>query len=171
MSAFDQPTKRPSVFVETSTIKFSTDSRTILRPRKATFMFGPKEYTIDAYDIVEVNPNDKITDSAFRAEIDLLVHIADLAAAGEIELLTHSDREYPRFLELRKICGANQGSSVNENQLIDAFHIWCAEEAGATYFLTCDLKLRNLIRNRTQNPLRLELVAPTELLAALGKPT
>src|ERR1017187_573688 len=34
--------------------------------------------------------------------------------------------EHERFLELRRICGAQQGKNVNRNQLLDAFHIWCA---------------------------------------------
>jgi len=32
-----------------------------------------------------------------------------------------------RFLELRRICGAQQGKEINRNQLLDAFHLWCAE--------------------------------------------
>jgi len=37
---------------------------------------------------------------------------------------------HERFLELQKACGAYQGDHLNESQLYDAFHIWCAE-AGA----------------------------------------
>ena len=75
--------------------------------------------------------------------------------------------DYPRFLELRKVCGANQGATVNENQLADAFHIWCAEEGGATHFLTCDRKLLRLIRNRKTYPLKIRAVSPSELMEIL----
>ena len=47
-----------------------------------------------------------------------------------------------RFLELQRICGAYQGENTGSpNQLLDAFHILCAERAGADFFLTCEKKL------------------------------
>jgi hypothetical protein len=51
--------------------------------------------------------------------------------------------ESRRFRELQKLTGAFQGNSnsPNRNQLLDAFHLWCAECAGADYFLTHDTKL------------------------------
>lgn len=61
--------------------------------------------------------------------------------------------KHPRFLELQRVCGAFQGHDRprHRNQLIDAFHLLCAESAGANYFLTLDNKLiRTLANQKTQ---------------------
>jgi hypothetical protein len=60
---------------------------------------------------------------------------------------------HERYLQLQKACGADQGTHVNSNQLIDAFHIWCAESAGATHFLTTDLSLVRLVTRHRTYPL------------------
>jgi hypothetical protein len=75
-----------------------------------------------------------------------------------------------RFLEIRSACGADQGPGVAapRNQLLDAFHLWCAESADATHFLTTDLKLTRVVRTYRKAPLKLKVVAPSELLADLG---
>ena len=64
--------------------------------------------------------------------------------------LTHS-----RFQALQKVCGAFQGHGrpLHRNQLIDAFHVWCAESSRATYFLTHDDKLVSAL-NRARRPAR-----------------
>lgn len=48
-----------------------------------------------------------------------------------------------RFVELQKLAGAYQGADVRpqRNQLLDAYHIWTGEVAGADYLLTHDEKL------------------------------
>lgn len=74
----------------------------------------------------------------------------------------------PRFLELQRACGAFQGDHVNENQLVDAFHIWCAEAADASHFLTTDFKLARLVRGHKAAPPRVRVVSPSELLEELG---
>jgi hypothetical protein len=59
----------------------------------------------------------------------------------------------PRFLELQRACGAFQGDhGVNENQLVDAFHIWCAEAADASHFLTTDFRLVRAVRGHKTAP-------------------
>jgi len=73
-----------------------------------------------------------------------------------------------RFLELQRACGAHRGSRAHENQLADAFHIWCAEEGGATHFLTTDLKLIRVFGSQKETRLRVEVVAPSGLLRELG---
>jgi hypothetical protein len=215
---------RPRVFVETNTIKLSVDSRTVLMPREEkTLRWGDKDIKTTVHDVVEINPNDRITDANFRAEVDLLWRVADIASSGAIELITTAEvfvelmgitilgrrktrlldagitqvnapfeysrviagftpgssqrpghdaqvaflkrLTFPRFLQLRKACGADQGENVNENQLIDAFHVWCAEEASASHFLTCDLKLVRLARQYKKYPIRVKVVSPSELLA------
>lgn len=49
----------------------------------------------------------------------------------------------PRFLEIQRASGAYQGKNLlNRNQLIDAFHVWCAESYGCAFLLTLDFKLQ-----------------------------
>jgi predicted nucleic acid-binding protein len=77
--------------------------------------------------------------------------------------------KHERYLELRKACGANQGTQVRENQLLDAFHIWCAEHAGATHFLTTDFKLIRVVHSYKTAPPQVRVVTPSELLAEIAK--
>ncbi|MDP3013228.1 MAG: hypothetical protein Q8M92_03235 [Candidatus Subteraquimicrobiales bacterium] len=73
-----------------------------------------------------------------------------------------------RFLELQKMTGAYQGAEkLRRNQLLDAFHIWCAEHNKCDYFLTLDFKLVNVIRRQKRAPLS-EVVTPSELMNKLG---
>lgn len=73
--------------------------------------------------------------------------------------------KHPRFLELQRMTGAYQGEQkLNRNQLLDAFHIWCAEHSGCTFFLTLDFKLiKVLSQSRATSTVR--AVRPSELLA------
>jgi hypothetical protein len=78
--------------------------------------------------------------------------------------------QHPRFAELQRVCGAYQGpdTPLNRNQLIDAWHVLCAESAGARYFLTHDDKLiRSLTGNRRRPATALWPITPTVLLRAL----
>jgi hypothetical protein len=43
-----------------------------------------------------------------------------------------------RFLELQVAVGVKTGAANTLNQMLDAWHIYCAEHVGATYFVTCD---------------------------------
>ncbi len=81
-----------------------------------------------------------------------------------------SKLQHERFLQLQKATGAYQGARPkNHNQLLDAFHIWCAEGAKADFFLAVDPKLlRHLARHRTYPP-KVRCVSPSNLLSALDK--
>lgn len=73
-----------------------------------------------------------------------------------------------RFVELQKITGAYQGEgNLNRNQLLDAFHLWCAEHNKCDYFLTLDFKLIRVLRQNRKLQLQVEVVRPSELLAAV----
>ena len=75
-----------------------------------------------------------------------------------------------RFEELQKITGAYQGpGKLNRNQLLDAFHIWCAEHNACDYFLTLDLKLIRMINNGGAGRVFTKLVRPSDLLAELKR--
>ena len=54
-----------------------------------------------------------------------------------------------RFVELQRVTGAYQGDrGLNRHQLLDAFHLWCAEHNRCDYFLTLDFKLIRMLRSR-----------------------
>ena len=73
-----------------------------------------------------------------------------------------------RFIELQKLTGAYQGSGkLNRNQLLDAFHLWCAEHNGCDYFLTLDFKLIRVVGKQKGRFLS-EVVKPSELMSRIG---
>jgi len=74
----------------------------------------------------------------------------------------------PRFIELQKVTGAMQGNGKYcLRQLLDAFHIWCADHNCCDFFLTLDFSLiRMVAKHRFKLPLPV-LVRPSELLGAL----
>lgn len=76
-----------------------------------------------------------------------------------LERLSHN-----RFRALQEACGVQKESEAYRNQLLDAFHVWTAEEAGATHFLTTDFKLIRILRAHKAPPTKLKVVKPSELL-------
>jgi hypothetical protein len=73
-----------------------------------------------------------------------------------------------RFEEIQRAVGAIQGrDSYNENQLMDAFAIWCAESAGCDAFLSLDFKLARVIANDRKKRVKIRMVRPSELVAML----
>jgi hypothetical protein len=78
-----------------------------------------------------------------------------------------SSIKHNRFHELQRITGAYQGEGkLNRNQLLDAFHLWCAEHNECNFFLTLDFKLAKVIAKSTAKP-KVSVVKPSEVLAAL----
>lgn len=76
---------------------------------------------------------------------------------------------HERFLELQKMTGAYQGEQkLNRNQLLDAFHIWCAEHNGCEFFLTLDFKLIKVLSLSPAKSM-VRVVRPSELLARLER--
>ena len=93
-------------------------------------------------------------------------------SAKEMQFNFLSGLNQKRFKELQKITGAYQGpGKLNRNQLLDAFHIWCAEHNECDYFLTLDFKLIRVIANNILNKPSVKLVRPSELLNYLGNGT
>ncbi|MDW3182312.1 hypothetical protein [Roseobacter sp.] len=74
-----------------------------------------------------------------------------------------------RFHELQKATGAFQGANkeLNRNQLLDAFHIWCAEFNYCDFFLSVDYKLARSLQNSSVKTLR--VVTPKEMLKEIYK--
>ena len=72
-----------------------------------------------------------------------------------------------RFFELQRITGAYQGKGkVNRNQLLDAFHLWCAEHNGCDFFLSLDFTLAKVIEKSKGKP-KVPVVRPSQLLTAV----
>lgn len=79
-----------------------------------------------------------------------------------------SSIKHDRFLKLQKITGAYQGpGKLIRRQLLDAFHIWCAEHNRCDYFLTLDFNLVKESR-RPNRHLLVEVVKPSELVEKIG---
>ena len=76
--------------------------------------------------------------------------------------------KHARFTELQRACGAYQGADkpLQRNQLLDAFHILCAESASATYFLTLDDKLIRVLMSRAPRKTSVTLGTPKRLLVS-----
>lgn len=74
---------------------------------------------------------------------------------------------HPRFLEWQKATGAYQGDMPrNQRQLLDAFHLWCAEHNRCEFFLTLDFKLIKVLHaSRHQSSVR--AIEPSQLLDQL----
>ncbi|MCL5669600.1 MAG: hypothetical protein M1392_06535 [Gammaproteobacteria bacterium] len=77
--------------------------------------------------------------------------------------------EHPRFKELQRACGAYQGQNkpLQRNQLLDAFHILCAESASATHFLTLDDSLIRVLTNQSPRKTTVTPITPKRLLVSL----
>jgi hypothetical protein len=75
---------------------------------------------------------------------------------------------HPRFMELRTAVGAVETAGHFDNQLADAYHVWCAEEAGARYFLTTDYKIGKSIAHHYFHT-TVDVVTPSELLRDLTR--
>jgi hypothetical protein len=80
--------------------------------------------------------------------------------------------KHKRFIELQKITGAYQGKNkMNRNQLLDAFHIWCAEHNECDYFLTMDFKLIKMISDNKKQNIKVKLITPSDLLIKIKSGT
>lgn len=71
-----------------------------------------------------------------------------------------------RFLEIQRAVGAYQGprNPRQRNQLLDAFHILCAERSGLEFFVTMDCKLIKLWSHRNQSKSTIRVVSPSGFL-------
>ena len=73
-----------------------------------------------------------------------------------------------RFLAIQRATGAYQGAQpLNHNQLIDAFHIWCAESAGCSHFLTLDFKLQHTLA-QSKLEIQVSVLRPSALITAIS---
>jgi hypothetical protein len=208
----------PTVYLETSVLKYAARRREVFVPTEEEINWGGTIFrTIVSWPAIWLS--NAHLDSGLRAEIDLLLQIAELAKKGTLELLIHFETileswglpkmtnvegaffgapirkvdgpfqyarihggygaksqadwmrglDHKRFKELQVACGAFQGATIAENELKDAFHIWCAESANATFFLTCEKKLVTQVRNHKRFPPNVAVVRPSELLNRINE--
>lgn len=78
-------------------------------------------------------------------------------------LRSHPDQ---RYKQLQIAVGVKPNASPRRirNQMLDAWHIRCAEEANANYFLTVDYSLIRHLEGHRRFPPTVKVVTPTELL-------
>ena len=213
----------PSVFLDTTVLKASVDTRMMLLPEPKKVRWGDQEFEVNVHRPVFVNQNIKYLQQGNRERFEdtlFLRFIAALAKEQKIILLSHNEvffelmhlprttgegprfygapiqeiegpvqygriiadwskRDYqfeflaglkhPRFLELQRACGAFQGHNrpPHRNQLIDAFHLLCAESADAKYFLTLDDSLIRTLSTHKTYKVNLTCITPKQLLIAL----
>lgn len=75
---------------------------------------------------------------------------------------------HPRYRELKRAVGATTPTAGNYlNQLRDAFHIWCAETAGAEYFCTQDIQLIKHLKNHKATAPLCVVTTPSALVKQL----
>lgn len=82
---------------------------------------------------------------------------------------------HPRFVHLQRLAGVQDamGMEKRRRQILDAWHLWCAERNQCTYFLTRDGKLIRSVQARrradsSQPPTPVNLVTPSEMLRILA---
>jgi hypothetical protein len=79
------------VFLDTSVVKHSFRKRKILRRKISGIERSGNAHSVELFEIVVVDPADKVTNAELQQEIDLISHIADLARAKTVELLWHHE--------------------------------------------------------------------------------
>jgi predicted nucleic acid-binding protein len=82
----------PKVYIDTNIFKFSaTELRRFVAKEVEPLQWG--DITIDSpvYDIVSVNPNDKIPNEALKLEASLLQNVAEAAKHNIIDLVIHHE--------------------------------------------------------------------------------
>lgn len=208
----------PKVYIDTNVLKFSASRLPRLKPRQTIINWGGQTHNVTVHDLIDINPNDTITNPELRNETHLLPELAELGKSGKVQYAiqmetlleswgipnmdTSTGRFYgapcelveapikygrvvfsgfgnpqntqfeflcsirsPRFLELQKMTGAYQGEGMtNRNQLLDAFHLWCAEHNKCDYFLTLDFKLIKVLERNQKKTLQVAPIRPSELL-------
>lgn len=75
-----------------------------------------------------------------------------------------------RFVEIQRAVGAYQGrGKLHENQLLDAFAIWCAEHDACDGFLTLDFSLCRHAAKDSGRRIKIRIFRPSELLDEIAK--
>lgn len=75
--------------------------------------------------------------------------------------------DHERLLEIQRMTGTYQGENpVHRNQLLDAWHLGCAEQSNCDFFLSLDFGLARIVL-QSKRPATVPIVRPTELLNAI----
>ena len=85
--------------------------------------------------------------------------------------------EHARFRYFQKLVGVQEGMGENRRraQMLDAWHLWCAEHNQCAYFLTMDFKLVRMLsqaanaRASSQPRTPVRAVKPSQLLNELNR--
>jgi hypothetical protein len=168
----------PNEFIQNPELKAEAE----LLPRLAELgKLGKLDYVINSETIEEswgLRNMDSKNGRFYGAPIEVVkapFEYARIMAGGGVKPKERQFRflasvRHERFVELQKMTGAYQGEQKpNRNQLLDAFHIWCAEHNSCEFFLTLDFKLIKVLNLSTTKP-TVRVVRPSELLAWLERP-
>ncbi len=79
--------------------------------------------------------------SGFPERLPAIATTEEMSQTKHRQIAFMNGLTHPRFLQLRHACRADRAKGIDPNQLADAFHLWTAEVAGATHFLTAEKKL------------------------------
>jgi hypothetical protein len=117
-------------------------------------MNGPRFYGVPLQEVEDPFPCDRV--------------IVD-GTGVDHQTAFFSQVRHQRFLALQRACGAFQGADrpPQRNQLMDAFHILCAEQGGATFFLTLDDRLIRTLKARRVPVTSVIPITPTRLIESL----
>lgn len=165
----------PNDFIENAELKTEAE----LLPRLAEIgKLGTVEYVIN----IEIEqeswglPNmDSKTGQFYGAPIKTVeapLEYSRIVAGGEANARERqydflSSITHKRFLEIQKMTGAYQGKQpLNHNQLLDAFHLWCAEYNDCEFFLTLDFKVIKVL-GLSPKKSTVQSVRPSQLLSLL----
>jgi hypothetical protein len=164
----------PNNFIKNPDLKSEAD----LLPKLAEMgKFGRIKYVINMETIFEswgIPKMDSETGRFFGAPYETVTAPIEYSRVcfrfdldpSEMQFKFISSIRHKRFDELQKMTGAYQGKGkLARNQLLDAFHLWCAEHNECDYFLTMDFKLIKMLSNKLQS---LKVVKPSDLLVALN---
>lgn len=130
------------------------------------------ETQLETWGLPHMDSEDGSLYGAPLVDADAPIHYGRTSAGGGKSAYDHQleflqSLRVPRFLELQRATGAYQGpGKLNRNQLLDAFHLWCAEHNSCNYFLTLDFKLQRVLE-RSPTELNVSVVRPSQLLQAV----
>ena len=85
----EERSRVPCVYVDANIYKFAATALPRLFPRKQIIDWGHTTSEHHYYELGYLNPNDRISDPAFRAEVDLIEAIATQVKIGRLRAVTN----------------------------------------------------------------------------------
>ena len=80
-------TRIPSVYLETTVLKFAVDRIEAWAPTEKTVNWGGRKFTVTVHEPAVALPNEELANDELKNEARLLPRVAELSHEGRIELL------------------------------------------------------------------------------------